>query len=55
MRTFLSIFRDSRGATAVEYALILAFIFLAIVGAIGTFSATTIGMWNDVSEKVRSS
>lgn len=55
MRAFLRIFRDIRGATAVEYGLILALIFLAIVGAIGTFSATTINMWTDVSEKVSSS
>lgn len=55
MRTFLHILRDIRGATAVEYGLILALIFLAVVGAIGTFSATTINMWDDVSEKVSSS
>mgnify|MGYP006173984727 CR=1 FL=1 len=55
LRTFLHILRDIRGATAVEYGLILALIFLAVVGAIGTFSATTINMWDDVSEKVSSS
>jgi len=55
LRAFLRIFRDIRGATAVEYGLILALIFLAVVGAIGTFSSTTINMWTDVSEKVSSS
>ena len=55
MRAFLHIFRDNRGATAVEYALILAFIFLAVVGAIGTFSAAAIGMWDNVAEEVSSS
>ena len=34
MRRFLQIFRDQRGATAVEYGLILALIFLAMIGAL---------------------
>ena len=53
MRTFLKLFGDERGATAVEYSLIIALIFLAIVGAIGTFSATTINMWDNVAEQVK--
>ena len=43
---------DVSGATAVEYGLILALIFLAMVGAILTFGNETIGMWEDVSTKV---
>ena len=46
---------DERGATAVEYGLILALIFLAIVGALETFGKTTITMWDTVSAKVESS
>tara|TARA_B100001179_G_scaffold227381_1_gene209844 strand:+ start:1136 stop:1315 length:180 start_codon:yes stop_codon:yes gene_type:complete len=46
---------DERGATAVEYGLILALIFLAIVGALETFGKTTITMWDTVSKKVESS
>ena len=52
MRGLLSIFKDERGATAVEYALIMALIFLAMVGAVGQFAETTINMWSDVSNKV---
>ncbi len=52
MRRFSGIFKDERGATAVEYALILAMIFLAMVGAVATFANTTIGMWENVSEQV---
>ncbi len=47
--------QDERGATAVEYGLILALIFLAVVGAVSTFASTTTTMWNDVSTKVRGS
>ena len=47
-----SIGRDNSGATAVEYGLILALIFLAMVGAIQTFGNETIGLWTGVSGKV---
>ena len=40
--------RDERGATAVEYGLILALIFLAMIGAIGTFSDGVIATWDTV-------
>lgn len=40
--------RDQRGATAVEYGLILALIFLAMVGAVGQFSNEVIGVWGTV-------
>ena len=42
--------RDQAGATAVEYGLILALIFLAMVGAIGKFSAGVINTWDEVTE-----
>ena len=37
MRRFFGIFKDQRGATAVEYGLILAMIFLAMIGALTSF------------------
>ena len=40
--------RDESGATAVEYGLILALVFLAMVGAVGTFSNQVIGTWDTV-------
>lgn len=43
---------DVSGATAVEYGLILALIFLAMVGAIQTFGNETIGMWTGVADRV---
>ena len=55
MHRLLRAFRDNRGATAVEYGLILALIFLAIVGAISGVANVTIGMWGNVSSEVRNS
>jgi pilus assembly protein Flp/PilA len=52
MRRFFGIFKDERAATAVEYGLILALIFLAMVGAVGTFAGTTIDMWENVANTV---
>ncbi|HET9429105.1 MAG TPA: Flp family type IVb pilin [Allosphingosinicella sp.] len=55
MRRFFSIFKDERAATAVEYGLILALIFLAMIGGVSTFAGTTINMWDNVSNTVASS
>ncbi len=44
--------RDCRGATAVEYGLILALIFLAVCGGVAGLGRKTAGMWNNVSSKV---
>ena len=52
MRPFLSIIKDERAATAVEYGLILAMIFLAMIGGISAFASATNNMWNDVATKV---
>ena len=43
---------DDQGATAVEYGLIIALIFLAMIGGVTTFGETTITMWNNISETV---
>ena len=55
MRRLTDLRKDERGATAVEYGLILALVFLAMVGAVSTFAATTTTMWNDVATKVKGS
>jgi pilus assembly protein Flp/PilA len=47
--------RNTEGATAVEYGLILALIFLAMVGAVSTFGSESTGMWAFVSEQILSS
>ncbi|WP_033923121.1 Flp family type IVb pilin [Sphingomonas sp. 37zxx] len=56
MRRFPSlakrIISDQRGATAVEYGLIIALIFLAIVASIAGVADATISMWRGVESNV---
>jgi pilus assembly protein Flp/PilA len=52
VRNLFSIRKDDRAATAVEYGLILALIFLAIVGAISGVATVTTDMWGNVSNQV---
>jgi pilus assembly protein Flp/PilA len=44
--------RDDSGATAVEYGLIITLIFLAIVGAVGSFSTKFITVLNTASTTI---
>ena len=41
--------RDTRGATAVEYGLILALIFLAMIGGLQAFGASATTMWSRIA------
>ena len=50
LRRLRRFFGDDRGATAIEYALILAIMFLAIVGAIGGFAGTNGGAYDRTME-----
>lgn len=49
MRNFYRLMRSTRAATAVEYGLILALIFLATVAAVRNVASSTQTMWNNVS------
>ena len=49
-----ALWRDCRGATAVEYGFILALIFLAMCGAVAGLGNHTANIWNNVSERVSS-
>ncbi|QKS01588.1 Flp family type IVb pilin [Sphingomonas sp. CL5.1] len=44
--------RDRRGATAVEYGLIVALIVIAMISSLTNLASVTTGMWNNVSSKV---
>lgn len=50
----LPLIRDERGASAVEYGLILALIFLAVMGGVSALGDSVKGRWNDISNKVTS-
>jgi pilus assembly protein Flp/PilA len=43
-----TVLRDEEAATAVEYAVLLALILMAILGAIGAVGSQSGGMWNGI-------
>lgn len=49
---FKKLYLSDKGATAVEYGLILALIALTALVAISGLATTTITMWYDVADKV---
>jgi pilus assembly protein Flp/PilA len=53
MNCILNFFRDDEAATAVEYAVLLALILMAVIGAIGTVGAETGGMWGNIRGKLQ--
>ena len=53
-KTFKALIADRGGATAVEYGLILALIFLAMAGAVAGVGTETGTMWNSVSTQITS-
>jgi pilus assembly protein Flp/PilA len=52
-RFFRALISDQKGATAVEYGLIVALIVIAMVGALMTVAETTSSIWTSVSDKVQ--
>lgn len=50
----LSLICDEQGASAVEYGLILALIFLAVMGGVSALGDSVKGRWDDISNKVTS-
>ena len=51
-RPRLSLAKCQRGATAIEYGLILAMIALAIIGALTITAGKTGNMWGNVANEV---
>jgi pilus assembly protein Flp/PilA len=52
MRKFWKLLRDEKAATAIEYAMIVAFIAIAAMAAIIGASDRAIAMWTLVSNNV---
>jgi pilus assembly protein Flp/PilA len=46
------LFQSAKGATAVEYGLILALIVIVAMLAILSLADTTIGMWDNIADNV---
>ena len=54
MKRFLTRFRrDENGATAIEYGLIIALIFLVILSALTAFGSRGSGIFNAAMDKLR--
>ena len=49
---FLKILRDTRGATAIEYGLIVALLVIAIITALQGVADENTGLWAIISQKV---
>ena len=49
MRRFVRFIKNKRGATAIEYGLIVALIAITAVGGMNFLAGRTTGMWNHVS------
>jgi pilus assembly protein Flp/PilA len=52
LRHLRTLIRDNRGATAVEYGLIVALIVVGILVSLTFFADRSIQMWNMVSNRV---
>lgn len=50
MQRFVEMFKDTRGATAIEYALILGMIFLAIIVSVSAVGLSTSEAWTNIAE-----
>ena len=44
-----ALMRDKRGATAIEYSLIVGLIFLAIVASVRQFTSSTTAMYDEIA------
>jgi pilus assembly protein Flp/PilA len=52
LRTLLRLVQDRRGATAVEYGLILGFVVVALIVGLSSLGNSTSRLWGHVDSKV---
>lgn len=52
MRPLFEILRNEEAVTSVEYAVVLAMILMAILGAIGSLGSETGGMWGGICNEL---
>ena len=52
LRRLRKLLGEERGATAVEYGLILSLVVLAVIGALSQTAAETLEMWTNVAAQV---
>lgn len=54
VRLFIALLRDRRGATAVEYGLIIALIVIGMFAGLRTLADATTKMWDSIASVVMS-
>ena len=54
MQRIFSLVRDKRGATAIEYGLIIALIVIAMLASFTLLAGGVTGKWSDIALKVTS-
>ena len=52
LNQILRLSRDESAATAVEYAVLLALILVAVISAINSLGSTSSGIWTNDSNKI---
>jgi len=52
MKRFGKLVGDKKGATAIEYGLIVALIVIAMIGGLELFAGNAISLWNSVQQNV---
>jgi pilus assembly protein Flp/PilA len=52
LKHFVRFYRDEEGPTAVEYAVLLALILVAVISAINAVGNTTSGIWANDSNQI---
>ena len=52
IRRILSFLVDEGGPTAVEYAVLLGMIIIAVIGAVGSIGVGTGGMWSNNANQI---
>jgi len=52
LKSFKRLAQDRRGASAMEYGLILALIFVVMMGSISLLGGSTRGAWSNLATKV---
>jgi len=52
IRTIARAVRDRKGATAVEYGMIVAFVVIAMIVGLATLGRATTGLWTSIETKV---
>jgi len=45
--------RDRRGATAIEYGLIVSLVVITMIVALTNFATVSVNMWNNISNKIQ--